>query len=117
MAGLSFGGYTTLLAAQREPRLRAALVMVPGGADVIDANDITIPTMVIGGERDHVVGFADSEKAYRRWPAPRFLIKLLKADHLSVTNDCSPLCSPDEFRRRRRTASSCALRRHSSATT
>lgn len=95
IAGLSFGGYTTLVAAQREPRFGAALAMVPGGVGVIDANDITIPTMVIGAEDDHVVGFADSERAYQRVAGPRFLIELLKADHLSVTNNCAPLCSPN----------------------
>jgi predicted dienelactone hydrolase len=95
IAGLSFGGYTTLVAAQRDPRFSAALVMVPGGVDVIDANDIAIPTMIIGAELDHIVGYADSEKAYRRVAGPRFLIELLKADHLSVTDECTPLCSPE----------------------
>src|SRR5262245_52852388 len=61
ISGLSFGGYTTLVAAQREPRFSAALVMVPGGVGFLDANDIAIPTMIIGAEDDHVVGFADSE--------------------------------------------------------
>src|SRR5262245_53021052 len=93
IAGLSFGGYTTLVAAQREPRFSAALVMVPGGVGVIDANDITIPTMIIGAADDHVVGFADSERAYQRLAGPRFLVELLNADHLSVVNDCTPLCS------------------------
>jgi predicted dienelactone hydrolase len=92
IAGLSFGGFTTLLAAQREPRLRAALTMVPGGVDFIDPGNIAIPTMVIGAENDHVVGFAESEKAYARLDGPRFLVELLKADHLSVVNDCTPLC-------------------------
>jgi predicted dienelactone hydrolase len=97
VAGLSFGGFTALLIAQRDPRVRAALVMVPGGVGVIDANDIAIPTMIIGGERDRVVGFADAELAYQRVDGPRFLIKLLKGDHLSVTNDCFPLCSPGDI--------------------
>jgi len=95
MSGLSYGGYTTLLAAQRDPRLRAAFAMVPGGVSVLDPKDITIPTMVLGAEHDRVVGFPDSVAAYGRIDAPRFLIELLAADHLSVTDDCFPLCSPD----------------------
>lgn len=95
IAGLSFGGYTTLVAAQRDPRLRAAFSMVPGGVAAIDANDIAIPTMVLGAERDRVVGFPDSELAYGRIAGPRFLVELLAADHLSVTDDCFPLCSPE----------------------
>lgn len=93
IAGLSFGGYTTMSAAQLEPRLRAALAMVTGGTDVLGPNDITIPTMLIGADNDHIVGYADSLKAYDRLAGPRFLIKLLGADHLSVVNDCFPLCS------------------------
>lgn len=97
MSGLSFGGYTTLSAAQREPRLRAAVAMVPGGVEVLAINDITIPTMVIGGERDLIVGFAESERAYQRLAGPRFLVELLKANHLAVTDSCFPLCLPGEL--------------------
>jgi len=52
---------------------------------------------VIGGERDIVVGFADSELAYERVDAPRFLVELLAANHLAVTDDCFPLCFPDDI--------------------
>jgi predicted dienelactone hydrolase len=88
MAGLSFGGFTTLSAEQQEPRLVAALVMVPGGTAVLGPTDITIPTMVIGSEHDTVVGFAESENAYARLAGPRFLVELLAANHLSVVDDC-----------------------------
>jgi predicted dienelactone hydrolase len=97
IAGLSFGGFTTMLSAQREPRLRAALAMVTGGSSVLDPNDVTIPTMLIGADHDRIVGFADSELAYQRVAGPRFLVKLLAADHLSVVNDCFPLCSPTDI--------------------
>jgi dienelactone hydrolase len=97
IAGVSFGGFTTLLAAQQEPRLRTALALVPGGTTVLQANDITIPTMVIGGERDAVVGFAESEHAYERLAGPRFLVELLAANHLAVVDNCGPLCSPDDI--------------------
>lgn len=88
ISGLSFGGFTTLLAAQQEPRLRAALALVPGGTALLGPKDIAIPTMVIGAERDRVVGFAESEKAYQRLAGPRFLVDLLGANHLSVVDDC-----------------------------
>src|SRR5262245_10307593 len=92
VAGLSFGGFTTLWVAQRDPRVRAALSMVPGGVEFLDANDITIPTMVIGAEHDHVVGYPESEHAYQRLAGPRFLVELLGGDHLNVVDDCSILC-------------------------
>jgi predicted dienelactone hydrolase len=88
VSGLSFGGLTTLLAAQQEPRFRAALVLVPGGTNLLGPRGITIPTMVIGAERDKIVGFAESERAFARLAGPRFLIELLGANHLSVVDDC-----------------------------
>jgi predicted dienelactone hydrolase len=91
MTGLSFGGFTTLLAAQQDPRLVAALSMVPGGTAALAQgaeHDITIPTMVIGAERDQVVGYAESPLAFARLAGPRFLVKLLAANHLSVVDDC-----------------------------
>ena len=88
VAGLSFGGFTALLAARDEPRFRAALSLVPGGTEAILQNQITIPTMVIGSERDLVVGFPASEMAYERLGGPRFLVELLAANHLSVVDDC-----------------------------
>jgi predicted dienelactone hydrolase len=88
VSGLSFGGYTALSAAQQEPRLRAALVLVPGGTALLGPKDIAIPTMVIGAEHDTVVRFAESEKAYGRLAGPRFLVELLGANHLSVVDDC-----------------------------
>jgi predicted dienelactone hydrolase len=98
MMGLSFGGYTTLAAAQVEPRLRAAVALVPGGTAVLGPNDITIPMMIIGAENDLIVGFAESEAAYQRVAAPRFLVELLKGNHLAVTDSCFPLCIPGEIR-------------------
>jgi predicted dienelactone hydrolase len=88
MSGVSFGAFTTLLAAQQEPRLRAALALVPGGSAALGPVDIAIPTMVIGAERDRVVEFAESEKVYARVAGPRFLVELLGANHLSAVDSC-----------------------------
>jgi len=97
ISGLSFGGYATLLAAQAEPRLRAALALVPGGIELLAPGDIAIPTMVIGSEFDQVVGFAESQKAYQRLAGPRFLVELLGGNHLSVVDDCSSFCVPGDI--------------------
>jgi predicted dienelactone hydrolase len=88
IAGVSFGGFTTLLAAQLDPRFTAALPIVPGGAEAVRPGAISIPTLVIGSERDMVVGFAESEVAYQRLGGPRFLVELLGGNHLSVVDDC-----------------------------
>jgi predicted dienelactone hydrolase len=101
MTGLSFGGFTALLAAQREPRIHATLAMVPGGAGAITT--IGVPTMVIGAEHDMVVGYHDSEIAYGKLTGPRYLVELLAANHLSVVDDCKggvlnlDLCKPTDI--------------------
>lgn len=88
VSGLSFGGYTTLLALQQEPRTQVGLVLVPGGTAFLGAAAITQPTLVIGSERDTVVGFPESESAFERLAGPRFLVELLAANHLSVVDSC-----------------------------
>src|SRR5262249_5138799 len=55
---------------------------------------VTLPTMIIGSEQDQIVGFADSQAGYNRLAGPRFLVELLAAGHLSVTDECAPLCIP-----------------------
>jgi predicted dienelactone hydrolase len=101
VTGLSFGGFTALLTAQLDPRIDAALAMVPGGSAAIGT--ITVPTMVIGSERDMVVFFPESEAAYAKLAGPRFLVELLAANHLSVVDDCAGgvanlnLCVPTDI--------------------
>ena len=103
MSGLSYGGFTTLSAAQQEPRITAALALVPGGSNFLQASPITIPTMVIGAERDRVVTYAEAERAFAKLTGPRFLIELLGANHLSAVDDCVSrftginLCVPDDI--------------------
>jgi predicted dienelactone hydrolase len=103
VAGLSFGGYTTLAALQQEPRALVGLAMVPGGTAFLGPTDIAQPTMVIGSERDTVVGFAESEHAFERLAGPRFLVELLAANHLSVVDSCYnadlgvSFCVPDHI--------------------
>jgi predicted dienelactone hydrolase len=92
MSGLSFGGFTTLLVEQQDPRVRMALTMVPGGVEFLAPGDIALPTMVIGSEHDRVVGFAESQQAFARLSGPRFLVELLGGDHLNVVDTCAPLC-------------------------
>jgi predicted dienelactone hydrolase len=97
IAGLSFGGFTTLRAAQEEPRFRAALALVPGGGTLLHPEDIAIPTMIQGGERDTVTGIAEAERAFERVAAPRFLVEVLGAGHLAFTDECGILCAQNDI--------------------
>src|SRR5262245_3151678 len=103
MTGLSFGGFTTLLAAQREPRFDAAFALVPGGSAALDPGGITIPTLVMGAERDQIVGYQESENVYALLHGPRYLVEILGANHLSAVDDCFnhelnvDLCRPQDI--------------------
>jgi len=103
VTGLSFGGFTTLLTALLERRVVAAVSLVPGGTAALGTRQITVPTVVIGSERDHVVGFAESQAAYAKLAGPRFLVELLGANHLSVVDSCANgagglnLCVPGDI--------------------
>jgi predicted dienelactone hydrolase len=103
VTGLSFGGFTTLLTALLEPRIVAAVSLVTGGTAALGTRQISIPTMVIGSERDQVVGFAESQAAYAKLVGPRFLVELLGANHLSVVDSCKNglgglnLCVPGDI--------------------
>jgi predicted dienelactone hydrolase len=69
---------------------------VPGGTATLGNNQIAIPTLVIGAERDLVVGYAESERAYERLIGPRFLVEVLGANHLSAVDDCrNPILGTD----------------------
>lgn len=95
VSGLSFGGFTALLAAQREPRLVAALALVPGGAVALDRGGISVPTLVIGSEGDIITPFPESEAVYGLVTGPRFLVELLGGNHLSVVDDCGGVLCGD----------------------
>lgn len=103
VGGLSFGGFTTLLTALLDPRVDVALPLVPGGSAALGPDAIVVPTMVIGSERDTVVGFHESELAYAKVTGPRFLVELLAANHLSVVDSCEnglaglDLCVPGDI--------------------
>jgi predicted dienelactone hydrolase len=103
ITGLSAGGFTTLLAAQREPRFDAAFSLVPGGSVFLDPGGVTIPTLVMGAERDQVVGYQESENVYALLHGPRYLVEILAANHLSAVDDCFnhdlnvDLCRPQDI--------------------
>jgi predicted dienelactone hydrolase len=103
VTGLSFGGFTALLTAVLDPRIDAALSLVPGGTNALGTRTIAVPTMVIGSERDTVVTFAESERAYAKLTGPRFLVELLGGNHLSVVDRCDAgvgnlnLCIPTDI--------------------
>ena len=94
-AGWSFGGLTTILVAQQEPRVRAALSLAGGAAAFIKTGGITIATMVQGGELDTIVPFPLEQAAYTLLGGPRFLVEILNIGHSAFADMCAEQIPPD----------------------
>src|SRR5579864_2935773 len=85
VAGQSLGGWTALQAMQADARYRAALVMDAATYDVspIDPTRIRQPLLMMTGELDALVPFAQTEDFFSRLPASqdRYLLIVPRAGH------------------------------------
>ena len=92
--GHSFGGFTALAASggmtigeTADPRIKAVLPVAPGGTSYSKASDD--PILSMGGDADVTTTFnAETKVAYDRSSAPKHLVKLLGAGHLTVSDMC-----------------------------
>jgi predicted dienelactone hydrolase len=92
MSGHSFGGWTTLAATAREPRIRAALPLAPAGGSAAAPGDPLpelldfewgreVPTLFLVAERDSLLPLAGMHALYERTKSPKRLAVLANADH------------------------------------
>lgn len=93
VAGHSFGGWTALTTAAREPRVRAVLALAPAGghgalvgealADKLELGfDGDVATQLIVADRDSLLPLAGMHDIYRRIAAQKRMFVLLDADHM-----------------------------------
>jgi dienelactone hydrolase len=93
MSGHSFGGWTTLKIAGREPRVGAALPLAPAGgwthmpADVLRQSldfdwPHPVPTTYLVAERDSLLPLRGMRELYERTPGAKRLFVLRNADHM-----------------------------------
>ncbi|WP_165786989.1 alpha/beta hydrolase family protein [Pseudohalioglobus lutimaris] len=90
LAGHSFGGLTTYLAAfdreLMEPRLKAAILLAAGAGDIFYPpfyETRALPMLLIHGDHDRLVEYSStSAQAYERANAPRVLVQLVGGTHL-----------------------------------
>jgi predicted dienelactone hydrolase len=93
ITGHSFGGWTTLMVAARDPRIGAALPLAPAGGGshmpvqaLIDALDRTwsrtVPTTFLVAERDSLLPLDGMRELQARTPGTARLLVLDNADHM-----------------------------------
>jgi len=92
VSGHSFGGWTTLMTAGRDPRVRAAVPLAPAGgqtdlpvdpfAERMDlAWEREIPTLYLVAERDSLLPLRGMHELFERTRAPRRMVILTDTDH------------------------------------
>ncbi|HVP31628.1 MAG TPA: dienelactone hydrolase family protein [Myxococcota bacterium] len=93
ISGHSFGGWTTLVTASRDPRVRAALPLAPaGGASPLPANPLResvetswqreLPCLYLVADRDTLLPLEGMRELYGRTPAPKRMAVLRRSDHM-----------------------------------
>jgi predicted dienelactone hydrolase len=86
VTGHSLGGFTALLVpygAEPDERVDAVVAFSPTGCFLGDAteSEFAIPTLVVGGASDLLVGPASIRAGYDRIPAPKHWVEVTGADH------------------------------------
>ena len=90
--GHSFGGWTSLEVARRDPRIRAVFPLAPGfrgGATADFVATLARPLLFVGGSEDDTCEFpANQEAPYMLAQSPKFLLEVMGAGHLDFSNLC-----------------------------
>ncbi len=93
MSGHSFGGLTTYLAATQDARYKIALPMAPA---VPGTPVLTIPSLTMFGQGDHVVPLPPIETAYGAARTPKLEVQIENTGHYAFSDGCfpGPDCQP-----------------------
>ncbi|HEY5922825.1 MAG TPA: dienelactone hydrolase family protein [Kofleriaceae bacterium] len=90
--GHSFGGWTSLELARRDPRIKLAFPLAPGfrnGATSEFVATLARPLLFVGGSADDTCEFpANQEQPYMIAQTPKFLLQVVNAGHLDFSNLC-----------------------------
>ncbi|HEY8514851.1 MAG TPA: hypothetical protein VIS07_04970 [Candidatus Binatia bacterium] len=92
MSGHSFGGLTTYLVENLEPRIKVAIPMAPA----VGAQTLDVPSLTMLGQLDSVVSNTAIRNAYARALPPKFLVEIEHAGHYAFSVACFPSsdCNP-----------------------
>lgn len=93
MSGHSFGGFTTYSVLPLDDRFKVAIPMAPA---VPGMPKVTIPSLMMLGQIDSVVGLPAIRTAYANARSPKVLVEIENAGHFAFSDGCfpSPDCNP-----------------------
>lgn len=90
--GHSFGAWTALELARRDPRIKLVFPMAPGfrnGSTADFVATLARPLLLIGGSLDETCEFPANQQApYMIAQTPKFLLEIMNAGHLDFSNLC-----------------------------
>lgn len=97
MTGHSFGGLTSYLVANADPRIDAAIAMAPAASPSFS---MPIPSMTILGAVDSVVSNPNARTAWGNSVTPKVLAEIEDAGHYAFSDACfpGPDCNPPTTR-------------------
>ena len=87
-SGMSFGGSTTMRVLNSDPRVKAGIMLAPGGSGGERTNEST-PIMMMIGTEDGTVrerGNSASRQYYENSKGPRYLVEIKDAGHFTFTS-------------------------------
>lgn len=87
MSGHSFGGLTTFLVADLDPRVKAAIPMAPA---VVGQPALSIPSLTLLGQVDQVLPVEPMRDVWERSAAPKVLVEIRDAGHYAFSDFCRP---------------------------
>ncbi|MEW6273387.1 MAG: hypothetical protein AB1689_29255 [Thermodesulfobacteriota bacterium] len=92
MSGHSFGGLTTYLVEDIEPRVKVAIPM----AAAVGMQTLDVPSLTMLGQIDSVVNNTAIRNAYERALPPKLLVEIARAGHYAFSGGCFPSsdCNP-----------------------
>jgi predicted dienelactone hydrolase len=93
MTGHSFGGFTTFLVTDQDPRITVA---VPMAAATPPGYTLAVPSLTMLGQIDGRVSNDAARAAYEQASTPKYLVEIEHAGHYAFSNLCfpSPDCQP-----------------------
>ena len=88
VSGMSFGGSTTMRALEQDERIKAGVMLAPGGSGG-ERTNLTTPIMMMIGTEDSTVGERGNTRSrayYEASEGPRYLVEIKDAGHFTFTS-------------------------------